>query len=224
MGSRTAAAARDVALQRERVAAMVDDLDRRTRDDIQGAADRVGERVDGVKQRFTGAVADMKEQVTGGAESAVDHVPGAGALGAQLDAHPLSGLLAAFGAGIALGVASEGGGDGRRVSRQQVRKAAPTRSRREEPDEDEDEGGVASALMGALTGQAVGMVAGPLRSQVQSLLEERFKLVIRRESRETSHFSLLLARDNRRLGPGLVQRDCRNPDTRPKRASWRTPR
>jgi uncharacterized protein (TIGR03435 family) len=56
-----------------------------------------------------------------------------------------------------------------------------------------------------------------LRLMVQSLLEERFKLVARREAREMSHFSLLLVRSDGRLGPTLQQRDCRDPATRPKR-------
>ena len=39
---------------------------------------------------------------------------------------------------------------------------------------------------------------------VQSLLEERFRLVVRKEQREMRFAALVLARDDGRLGPGLT--------------------
>jgi bla regulator protein blaR1 len=42
-----------------------------------------------------------------------------------------------------------------------------------------------------------------VRLMMQSLLEERFKLVVRREQREMPHFALVKARSDGRLGPGL---------------------
>ena len=42
-----------------------------------------------------------------------------------------------------------------------------------------------------------------LRLMVQSLLEERFKLVVRQVPRQMSHFALVVARSDGRLGPDL---------------------
>lgn len=42
-----------------------------------------------------------------------------------------------------------------------------------------------------------------MRPLVQSLLEERFKLVVRREPRDMRHSELVLARDDHRIGAGL---------------------
>src|SRR5262245_61617600 len=42
-----------------------------------------------------------------------------------------------------------------------------------------------------------------MRLMMQSLLEDRFKLVARKEWREMSHFALVKARGDGRLGPGL---------------------
>jgi len=49
-----------------------------------------------------------------------------------------------------------------------------------------------------------------LRLMVQSLLEERFKLVARRAQRDMAHFAVVLARTDGPLGPGLtrVGDDC----------------
>ena len=56
-----------------------------------------------------------------------------------------------------------------------------------------------------------------MRPMVQSLLEDRFKLVVRWEQREMAYFALLPAHADQRLGPALVRRDCRDPATRPAR-------
>lgn len=48
-----------------------------------------------------------------------------------------------------------------------------------------------------------------IRLMVQSLLDERFKLVIRREPREMQHFVMVVARNDGRLGPAIRQvEDC----------------
>src|SRR5262245_9977914 len=58
--------------------------------------------------------------------------------------------------------------------------------------------------------------ADEMRSMMQSLLAERFGLVVRREQRVMRHFLLLPVRDDGRLGPNVVKTDdCRNPETRP---------
>jgi uncharacterized protein (TIGR03435 family) len=57
-----------------------------------------------------------------------------------------------------------------------------------------------------------------MRPMVQSLLEERFKLVVRKAQREMTYFELLPVRSDGVLGPNLQQRDdCRDPNTRPNR-------
>jgi uncharacterized protein (TIGR03435 family) len=45
------------------------------------------------------------------------------------------------------------------------------------------------------------------RLMVQSLLEERFRLIVRKEQREMRFFALVLDRDDGRLGPGLTKCD-----------------
>jgi uncharacterized protein (TIGR03435 family) len=50
-----------------------------------------------------------------------------------------------------------------------------------------------------------------MRPMVQSLLEERFRLVVRTEQREMRFFALVVARDDRRLGPGLTACDVSDP-------------
>jgi uncharacterized protein (TIGR03435 family) len=50
-----------------------------------------------------------------------------------------------------------------------------------------------------------------MRPMVQSLLEERFRLVLRTEQREMRFFTLVVARDDRRLGPGLTECDVNAP-------------
>jgi uncharacterized protein (TIGR03435 family) len=60
--------------------------------------------------------------------------------------------------------------------------------------------------------------ADEMRPMMQSLLAERFGLVVGREQRVMPHFDLLPARADGRLGPNLRQTDdCRNPETRPPR-------
>ena len=54
------------------------------------------------------------------------------------------------------------------------------------------------------------------RLMVQSLLEERFRLIVRTEQREVSQFVMTVARADGQLGPNIQARECRSPD-RPKR-------
>jgi uncharacterized protein (TIGR03435 family) len=61
-----------------------------------------------------------------------------------------------------------------------------------------------------------------MRLMVQSLLEDRFKLVVRREQREMRTSALVLAREDRRLGPKL--QPCTNPDRQPEPRPVRVPR
>ena len=61
---------------------------------------------------------------------------------------------------------------------------------------------------------------GELRQMLRSLLEERFKLVVRRVQREMPHYVVVVAREDGRLGPDLkrVGDDCsavRSPDAPP---------
>ena len=51
------------------------------------------------------------------------------------------------------------------------------------------------------------------RRMMQSLLAERFKLVVRRDKQEMAHSELLLARSDRRLGPNFT--DCPDPNAPP---------
>ena len=56
-----------------------------------------------------------------------------------------------------------------------------------------------------------------LRQMVQSLLEERFRLVIRREQRRMSRFEVKLARADGKLGPNMQPVPSCRPEDRPKR-------
>jgi len=58
--------------------------------------------------------------------------------------------------------------------------------------------------------------ANEMRPMMQSLLEERFGLVVRKEQREMRHLLLLPARADGRLGPNIRKTDsCGNSETRP---------
>ena len=61
-----------------------------------------------------------------------------------------------------------------------------------------------------------------MRLMVRSLLEDRFKLIVRREQREMKTSVLMLARQDGRLGPDLQQ--CTDPDKQPEERSVRMPR
>jgi uncharacterized protein (TIGR03435 family) len=62
--------------------------------------------------------------------------------------------------------------------------------------------------------------ADDMRPMMQSLLADRFGLVIRREQRVMPHFELLMARTDRSVGPTLQKiDDCRNLAARPKAPS-----
>jgi uncharacterized protein (TIGR03435 family) len=56
------------------------------------------------------------------------------------------------------------------------------------------------------------------RPMVRTLLEERFRLVVHQERRETRHAALLLARDDGRLGPSLTR--CVDSDDAPPPVVW----
>lgn len=61
--------------------------------------------------------------------------------------------------------------------------------------------------------------APQLRLMVQSLLEDRFRLTAHREQRQMPIYSLVLAREDGRLGPGLrksAAEDCMAPNTVPR--------
>jgi uncharacterized protein (TIGR03435 family) len=68
--------------------------------------------------------------------------------------------------------------------------------------------------------------AGPLNLMMQSLLADRFKLVVRQDTRPQQAYVLTRLRDHENLGPGAKKSDldCADPATRDKKPSAEDPR
>lgn len=152
MGARTRAAEQRVEDQRRHIGAMIDELETRLRTDVEHVRSGVTDRVDAIGDRLT---------------HSGDAIPGADAVRAQVNDHPMTSMVGGFGAGIALGILSVGlpGDDGS--------EDAPRRDRRSEPRHRASGGGMAARLVDMLTGPMVmSTIGNPLQDEVRSLVKE----------------------------------------------------
>jgi hypothetical protein len=153
MGTRTDQAEREVSAQRTRISQMLDELEQRTRHDIEGVEHRVSAQTAEIKNRAAGTLKTEKvsEQVT---------------------QHPLSSIMLGFGAGIALGIVSGAAtGDERRpVSAGQRMKRASLR--RDDEREQDEAGGMFAGLISGATASALSAVMTPVRDELQTMLRQ----------------------------------------------------
>jgi hypothetical protein len=148
MGTRTNTAALRVAEQRQRLGESIAALDAQVRRDVRGVGSGIAESAGALGDRIVQQAEDL---------------PGAEKVREQATRHPLSALLAAFGAGVALGVTSEEltPNLGSRASRGSGRARA---------NEQREAGG--NGMLGALTGGMLSSVTGPLGDELRTMLRE----------------------------------------------------
>jgi hypothetical protein len=151
MGSRTRAAEQRVEEQRRRIGAMLEELETRVGTDVENVRSGVSGRVEAISARLSGAGEAM---------------PGADAVRAQVNEHPLTSMVGGFGAGVALGMltAGDSGSD---------EDEPPRRERRSESRH--GGAGMTSRLVAMLTGPAImSTIAAPVENEVRSLVQELF--------------------------------------------------
>lgn len=149
MGARTTEAALRVAEQRRTLGEAIEALDAQVRRDVRGVGS-------GIK--------DSASALGGRAVQQAENLPGAEAVREQTSRHPLTALLAGFGAGVALGINGDALMPDARSPREERRRE--TRSARRNA----DEGG--SGILGMLTGGMLSTVAGPLGGELRAILHE----------------------------------------------------
>ena len=148
MGARTNAAATRVAEQRQRLGASIEALDAQVRRDVRGVGSGLAESASTLGERIVQQAQDL---------------PGAESVREQTTRHPLSALLAGFGAGVALGVTGDALMPDPRA--RQPRRAAGTEA-------SADQQRASNGVLSALTGGMLGTVAGPLGEELRSMLHE----------------------------------------------------
>lgn len=148
MGQRTDQAERDVIEQRELIGRRLSDLSGRLEHDMSEAGAQVRTQAGKLKDR---------------AAEVADRVPGRQALEDQVPGHPLTSVVAGFGAGVALGMLRlPGGSDEPEPDRNGRDRRRDGRGRR-----DDDSG-----LVDRLSGIALASLAGPLQRQLSQLASE----------------------------------------------------
>jgi hypothetical protein len=163
MGTRTDEAERAVSAQRERISGMLDDLEQRTRKDLRSVEHGISTQAEGIKHQAAEKLDAVERRV-----------PQVDMVSRQLRKHPLSSVALGFGAGVALGVASESrGGTSSRGRAQQQTEAADRRSRsRRDEDGREDDQGLLGGILGAVTGRALATVMPAVQDELQSLFKQ----------------------------------------------------
>jgi hypothetical protein len=141
---------------------MLDDLEQRTREDIHS-----------IEQGVTSQAANVKHQAEEKLEAIERRIPGTDTVGQQLRAHPLSSVVLGFGAGIALGVASEGPGDGRSRGARDRQETRPRSASSWRGDRlESQDGGAFAGLLDALTGPALSAVMPALQDEFRTLVRQ----------------------------------------------------
>jgi hypothetical protein len=133
---------------------MLDSIEERTRQDIAAAQQGVADRASELRDRAT---------------TQVDQLPGVEAVTEQVIRRPMTSLMAGFGTGIALGIL---GGAVMPDGRGTARSSSAYRGRRSESPSEESGGGMLGGMLGMLSGPAMSAVAGPVESELRSLLRE----------------------------------------------------